>query len=83
MIVENKWLAGIVSIPSYLVTFLSLLLVTRNVFTYIIFSIFVLYFAGIVYQNIVVIRVKTGVSQSVELVQWLAAQLFMFREINV
>ena len=77
MIVENKWFAGVISIPLYVVTFLSLSLVTHNVFSYILFGILVLYFAGIIYQKMVINRAKKGVSQSIASLQWFVCQLLI------
>jgi len=77
MVVENKWFAGVISIPLYVVTFLSLSLVIQSVFVYIILGMLVLYLAGILYQSLVVNRAKKGVSQSVVTMQWLVAQLLI------
>lgn len=78
MIVENKWFAGVISMPLYIATFLSLSLVTSNVFAYILWGILVLYIAGLFYQGLVVNRVNNGLSQSTASMQWLAIQLLIF-----
>ncbi|WP_299977799.1 hypothetical protein [uncultured Pseudoteredinibacter sp.] len=77
MIVENKWFAGVISIPLYIATFLSLSLVTSNIIAYIICGIMVLYISGVLYQRLVVNRVKNGISQSIASLQWLAIQLLI------
>ncbi|BFM22097.1 hypothetical protein [Gilvimarinus japonicus] len=77
MIVEDKWFVGVVSIPLYVATFLTLALLTSNVIAYIVFGILVLYLSGIIYQNVVIKRVKEGLSQPVASMQWLAGQLII------
>jgi hypothetical protein len=75
MIIENKWFVGLISIPLYATTFLSLSVLTTSIFAYILIGAIVLYIAGIIYHHLVVKRVLSGVKQPIAIVQWLALQL--------
>jgi len=75
VLVENKWFAGIISTPLYLVAFLTVSLVTVSALMYVIYGIAILYGCGIIYHHAVLGRVKRGCSQLAASCQWVVGQI--------